>query len=463
MARWLVLLPVTVVLLGSFGTDAPDARATQVSPSEFASPVDIAAHVQALPAGSSRLLKEPRVRNLELLGFHDLGGRGFNTDVWAHGDFAYVGTFGVSVPERPGLCPGTGVKVVDISDPTVPRMVAAISSPEGSRAADIKVAEIDTGFFSGDLLIHSIEPCARGGPRGFALYDVSEPATPVNLSEVATVGGVHNAFLLQRDERAFVLLAVPAAEVFSDVGDFQIFEITDPANPVLLADWGAGKDGGFGPVGLPFPPFNQPCALCRGDSPQVILHDVWANEKGKVAYLSYWDAGLILLDISDPAHPALIGRGEEPPTFMSNEGNAHAAVPARGGDLVLVTDEDFTPVPWGFLRVFDTSDPANPVQVGAFALEAALTELDPAVVSTAHNIFVHGDRAYVSWYEQGIRVVDFSNPRDPQEVGRFVAGPVRDPNGFFSSTAGFWGVFFHKDLILGSHINGGLFVLKHPP
>ena len=52
MARWLVLLPVALALLGTFGTGTPGAKATQVSPAEFASSVDLAAHVQALPGGS---------------------------------------------------------------------------------------------------------------------------------------------------------------------------------------------------------------------------------------------------------------------------------------------------------------------------------------------------------------------------------------------------------------------------
>lgn len=401
---------------------------------------------------------QSQVRDLELLGVHDLGGGGFNTDVWAHDHFAYVGTFGISVPGRPELCPGTGVKVVDLSDPKRPRMVTLIPSPPGSRANDVKVARVDTAFFRGDLLVHSIEPCAPGGPRGFALYDVSEPSRPVGLGQISTISGVHNTFLVARDERAYLLLAIPFAERSSGLGDFQLFEVTNPSRPVLLADWGADKDGGLGPISRP--DAIPPCRLCRGDSPAVFLHDVWSNEKGTVAYLAYWDAGLILLDIADPSNPTMIGHGLEPPTFGSDEGNAHAAVPALGDELVLVADEDFTPGPWGFLRVFDTSDPTAPVQVGAFAIPAAISEMDRRVVSTVHNVFVKGHRAYLSWYEQGIRVVDFSEPHDPMEVGAFIAGPIPDPQRVLSDTQGFWGVFVDDGLVLGSHMNGGLFILK---
>ena len=54
-----------------------------------------------------------RARNLELVASHDLGGAGFNTDVWALGKYAYVGTWGVFG----AICPAGGVKVIDISKP----------------------------------------------------------------------------------------------------------------------------------------------------------------------------------------------------------------------------------------------------------------------------------------------------------------------------------------------------------
>ncbi|HEX9813779.1 MAG TPA: hypothetical protein VGB31_02395, partial [Myxococcota bacterium] len=75
--------------------------------------------------------------------------------------------------------------------------------------------------------------------------------------------------------------------------------------------------------------------MCRGEEGAwIYLHDVWANRDGTVAYLSYWDAGLILLDISDPSQPRLLGRGN----YLNEEGNTHSAVPAQGGNLVIVGD-----------------------------------------------------------------------------------------------------------------------------
>ena len=165
------------------------------------------------------------------------------------------------------------------------------------------------------------------------------------------------------------------------------------------------------------------------------------------------------LDISDPTNPTLLGRGIEPPTFGSDEGNLHNAVPARGGNLVLVGDEDFTALPFGFLRIFDTSDTNNPMQIGAFATDNSLNNdgivpgLPFSLVFSIHNIVVRGSKAYISSYDDGIRVGDFSNPSNPREIASFFA-PGAPDIGFF------WGVYAHRDLILGSDIFSGLYILK---
>lgn len=480
-----VLLVLAALISGTSGTNAAD------SPSWF----DVHSHLAQMvqqARGAAGEHGASRMRDLSLVGqsrpanadkdelslVGQLGPADDpvfdfpNADVWAFKDFAYVGTWGF-----PGLCPGTGVKVVDISDPDSPELVTTIPSHADTQANDVKVAEIDTDGFDGVLLAHSDAPCGPDGIMGFHLLDVTDPEDPVPLSRFPT-GRVHNLYLFEREDRAFVLLAEPFAEVFGGLfgvpeSDFQIVEVTDPKAPVPVGEWTIGRDAGLA-FGSPIfaddiPPFPEgsDCApppgtpdLCRGDHlPGVFLHDVWANEEGTVAYLSYWDAGLILLDISNPTNPTLIGRGVEPSTFGSDEGNAHAAVPADDGDLVLVTDEDLTEGPWGFLRIFETSDPSNPTEIGAFATGNALTGSEgfPGDVFSAHNLLVQDDLAFLSWYTDGIRVVDFSEPSAPQEIASFVVRGV---------PSRFWGVFVDSEdseLVFGSDIFNGLYILEFEP
>ena len=179
-------------------------------------------------------------------------------------------------------------------------MVDVLSVPAGSHPSDVKVASINTSFFQGDLLVNSNEACATGGPNGIQLWDVTDPLNTLALSRFDT-GGVHNTYLYQKDDRTYVLLAVPFAEVFGTsnalpASDLQIVDVTDPANPVLAGEWTLGRDAGlaFGapsladepllPSGSDCTPPPAPPPLCRGDVAPVYLHDVWVSTAGAVAY-----------------------------------------------------------------------------------------------------------------------------------------------------------------------------------
>jgi hypothetical protein len=82
--------------------------------------------------------KAARMRNMEVVGHADLGGRGFNADVWVHGGFAYVGHWGFTdwaSGSKTRFCPeppNNGVAVVDARDPTNPVMVSRLENPNGT-------------------------------------------------------------------------------------------------------------------------------------------------------------------------------------------------------------------------------------------------------------------------------------------------------------------------------------------
>jgi hypothetical protein len=411
-----------------------------------------------------------RTRKLTLVGQNDLGGGGFNTDVWAQGKTAYVGTWGAFTPE--GLfCPATGTKVIDIADPTDPAVVEVLPTEPGTQTNDVKVEKVNTEFFKGDLLVVSNEDCMTPGARGFELWDVSDPLNPEFLSrfgpEVAfdeepflsEIGfGVHNTFIFEQGKRVYVAAVVDFAEIFqfifggsdpaaATVGDLRIVDVTDPTNPVQVGDWGFVKDLGM-----------DPFAVGGGAEPFAFVHDV--TVENDIAYASWWDAGLILLDVSDPANPEFISRTDYPD---AEEGNTHAAWPAHGGNLVVTSDEDFEPDPWGFMRVFDSQDESSPTQVGTFATPNTLTG-DPADgIFSIHNVLVRGNTVYISWYSDGVRLVDISNPAAPKEIGAFVPPPVADPWGIFPTAAVEWGVHPTGKLILASDINAGLYILRTKP
>ncbi len=193
---------------------------------------------------------------------------------------------------------------------------------------------------------------------------------------------------------------------------------------------------------------------------------------GKRAYLSHWDLGTVILDVSDPTDPRFLGRTRY---RRREEGNAHSAWTAQGGNLLIQTDEDFDPYPgprtgkaWGYARFFDISDPAKPVRLSRFKLPTTTRLPPPHGFFSVHDSKVRGTRAYLSWYSEGVIVLDISQPANPKKIAQFVPPPTADPLGFWGplvlgSDRPFpfvWGVFVHQGYVLASDINSGLWVFK---
>src|SRR2546421_15362 len=84
----------------------------------------------AAPASIAADAAQPSVR-LEEIGHNDLGGRGLNADVWLHRGIAYVGTWAAGSDRARG-CPGSGVKIVDLADPTQPTPIGAAAQHPGT-------------------------------------------------------------------------------------------------------------------------------------------------------------------------------------------------------------------------------------------------------------------------------------------------------------------------------------------
>ena len=114
--------------------------------------------------------------------------------------------------------------------------------------------------------------------------------------------------------------------------------------------------------------------------------------RGRYAYLAIGPR-LVVLDVSDPAHPVV--RGETPPTLRT------------GGRLSLADDRVYLSVDDG-VHVFDVRVPESPSAVGFFALPT------PGHDSIAG--IIHG-RAYIADLQPKLRIVDLVDPVYPVEIG----------------------------------------------
>ena len=198
---------------------------------------------------------------------------------------------------------------MDVNDPTAPKWVGYVGAQKGSSNEDVSVTRIG----GRDILGIGVQTCGRGGRAGLALFDVTDPLHPARLSFFETAsGGVHELDLVTRsDGTALALLAVPFAEfTFDDAGnqtprgEFVIVDITDPENPELAAEWrlydqGLTMHDDAHGITSPF--------QGEGLFPIMFDHSARAADGGMTAYVSHWDAGVVKVDISDPANPVTIG------------------------------------------------------------------------------------------------------------------------------------------------------------
>jgi len=383
--------------------------------------------------------------SLDPLGAYDPGSPGLNATAVGLDGIAYLGSWGGA-----SSCPALGVRVIDVRDPSVPMPIGTAAAYSGTTAEHVAVARLSTPTFSGNVLFAGIQRCAAGGagPGGLALWDVSDPTQPQELAFVSSGRfgrGVHEFAISQRGEQWYAYLAVPNSETSDGRGDLRIVDITDPRQPVEMADWGARRDAGAA-VGA-----GSQCApACRGGVPQAFGHSVTVSADGRTAYVSYWDQGVFVVDVSNPTVPTLLGHFSEP---ASSEGNTHSISLAHQDKLALVGDETFGP-PWGRLRLVDVQDPTHPVQVGSFdSPNAAAGTAGAQYAYTLHNPLADDrdpNRAYLAWYADGVRVIDVSDASNPIEVGSWV--PSNQPM--------VWNVAFLGDVLLVSDVNSGLYLLR---
>jgi hypothetical protein len=290
----------------------------------------------------------PVIKNLTVAGRGVRTAPDATTDVWAHGGYAYTGTFGSPC----GGEDGAGVWIWDTSNKNKVTEVGVIDSPVGSRSNDVKVAAMN----SGDVLVHSNESCG-GGPGGFEIYDVNDPAAPVlsasvRIDELNAVAdglfggltdlGVHNLWLFTQGANDYV--GVVSEGVFDN---FRIYDITDPTAPVLAEGWGAEElfDPGVGDSADVNRVLSAALWLLDGvgASANRFLHDATISADGQTAYLSNWDAGLVRLDISDPSAPSLVSVALDVANgSLDGELNSHSAWPNGDGSVVVEGEEDFS-------------------------------------------------------------------------------------------------------------------------
>jgi hypothetical protein len=358
--------------------------------------------------------------NFTVLGHSNLGGGVPNGDVWFYnhggsvGKFAYVGTWSAQ-------CTGQGAKIVDVNNPRAPKWEGYVGARKGSSNEDVVVRRIG----GRDVLGIGVQACGAGGSNGLALFDVTNPRSPRQLSFFETPGGVHELDLVVRpDGRALALLATPFTE-FEDTyfgtdlgGEFRLVDIGDPANPQALSDWGIIEDsslliqGGNDEVSSSFQGL-------PGFFAAHLAHSVRAADNGMTAYVSYWDGGILKFNIANPSAPVYLGRTIYP---RGSSGDGHSLTPydVGGTRFILQNDEDFQSLPDPMVRSSATGASA----VEGFQQPWAPRQLTAGGQTVSGTIHDARDGCQASDYAGAAGKLALADSIDPFYVGIIPGWPV---------------------------------------
>jgi hypothetical protein len=272
-------------------------------------------------------------------------------DVAAFGDYAYLANWGqadCAGPEKGGAnSPDAGAYVIDISDPANPEEVGFIGMPQDTRPGEgMQVTTITTSMFSGDILVMNAEACGKNYKGGFMLYDVSNPLKPVKLAEGwgertgADTHQTHSAFIWDAGDRAYLVY-----QDEEDLSDLDIFDITNPRRPRMVSELDLNQ------FGVAQPELNLADSSLHDMTVKFIESGPYAGKWIMIA--SYWDGGYVLIDVTDPANPIVLGDTdfaaidpellEQTGIALTPEGNAHQAEFTADNRFFIGTDEDFGP------------------------------------------------------------------------------------------------------------------------
>jgi hypothetical protein len=391
-----------------------------------------------LPAAATAAPSKEKTGSLTQVGHEPLMDRGMNAAIAIHGDYAYIGSRTDGGHE--GM-PHGGVMIVDISDPSDPRLlVPPFDAKPGESSRELRVWKsqdilivLNTNCGVGDLLHH----CTLPSISNFRFYDIAGAnATHPRLLNQFNVD-THEFFLWQdpADPERALLFAGNAASTCAIRGGspscpFAVWDISPVRNgqsPVTLFS------GLHGYTRFPAEP-------APVQKPTGALHSLSVSNDGSRAYFALLTGGFAVVDVSDFAkgvpfpQPRPITLNQARPVWPGP--GAHSAIKLWGRDWVWVSDEVYGTAtgpghgcPWGWARMVDISDPGAPT----VEAEYRVPENDPSTCGTwnpphtsysAHNPTLTPHIAFSTWHSGGFQAVSIQQAHRPYQLAEFFPEPL---------------------------------------
>jgi len=363
-------------------------------------------------------------------------------------------------------------------------------------------------FTTEEVWLHPTEQIAylgtgSGGDRMFTI-DISDPANPVVTDSIVENTRRVNDIMTTPDGRHLVFTREGAADRRNGI---VIATLEDPRHPKKCADFTEGLTAGVHSTFVYHQPkhgthvyltndgtgafhildLSEPCAprtvaIWKTPRPEAgrTLHDV--DVQDGLAYLSYWNDGLVILDVGNgvkggsPGNPQLVAQYKYDLNDLYSQVEASAGpgfirgthTAWRHKDYVFIADEVFPAEPvkgakdasagraYGRLQVIDVSDMANPRPVAFYEPE----------FGGVHNLWVAGDTLYMGAYNAGFRAFDISGELRGDlraQEREMVHVHTADMDGYVKNAAMTWGVVVRDGLAYVNDMYNGLWIVRMEP
>ena len=294
------------------------------------------------------------------------------------------------------------------------------------------------------------KPDFSGYPGGVQIFKLTDSSVELVSTHIGNFHTAHTIFIDTERGLAFVngsrwRVDLPEEDKshMSHLGGLRILDIaTDPEHPIDISSYNNSYTHDSYALGeVDFP-------LRLEFNPTMGKYVEVKGKRGYIVYLADIFEGYIrVLDVSDPVNPVLLDSVHTP---LYNQGiSVHNLWASEDKKWLFATEE----TDGSSLLVYDISFPDRPRFVTVYRSEKVADK------SLVHNVVIRGNIAYCSWYQEGLRLIDISNPVHPKEFAFFDSSTKS-----FTDTSPFhgnWSVDVDdRGLIMISDIEEGLFILR---
>jgi hypothetical protein len=410
------------------------------------------------PAAEYRADQE-EAHNMRLLGHDGLQARtAYQPVIHQQGSrwIVYIGHHGGNqINPMTGAREDNGTSIVDVTDPKSPKYLHHIpgvkGGPESGGAQMLRVRngrDLPKGDRDKVYMLRSFGNIAQ------QMWDVTRPENPVLVTTVADkLRGTHKNWWECDTGIAYLVSGVSGWKARRMM---QVFDLSDPAKPVLIRNFGL--------------PGQEPTAAGEKDSPYELHGPISTGPKGNRVYLGFGtvrNGAIQILDreklLNGPKEPTpknllypQVALVTTPPYF-----GAHTTLPVLGMEMadfarntaaktrdILVVVNESTSNECRESRqlayIVDITNEKTPFGIASYQVP----ESRGGFCSRGGRFGAHASNenqppmyhkrvVFMSWFNAGVRAVDIRDPFDPKEIAYYIPAItdktdrrcVKDPQG----------------------------------